>query len=166
VQLTDAVDERPAEAIGALGRARWHRDGERPLVLVIEDNPHEREIYGKILYYNGHDVLYASDGETGYVMAREHQPDLILLDLLLPKLDGLSLCERLAADSSWTHVPIVVLSACSKTEFGPRARAAGCTLYLQKPVAPVDVLLEVEAITGKPPPSGVGRAPTERQPSA
>ena len=138
----------------------WH-DRERPLVLIVEDDPHDWELYGKILYYNGYDVMYASDGESGYVLAQLHHPDLILLDLVMPRLDGLALCARLQGTPEQAHIPVVVLSACSEREFGPRARAAGCVRYLEKPARPVQVLHEIEAIIGRPPAPGVGRPPLE-----
>lgn len=137
------------------------RDGERPLVLVIEDDPHDWEFYGKILYYNGYDVMHAADGETGYRMAVAHQPELILLDLVMPELDGLSLCARLLAGPGRTRIPVVVLSACPERDFGPRALAVGCARYLEKPARPVQVLREVEALIGRPPAPGVGRPPLE-----
>jgi len=136
-------------------------DRERPLVLVVEDNPHDWEIYGNVLFYNGYDVMYASDGELGYRLAQEHHPDLILLDLRMPKLDGLTLCARLREDRSRAHIPVVVLSGYPKREFGPRAEAAGCARYLEKPTKPVEVLHEVEALIGRPPAPGVGRPPLQ-----
>src|SRR5688572_33175878 len=134
---------------------------ERPLLLVVEDNPHDWEIYGNVLFYNGYDVMYASDGELGYRLAQEHHPDLILLDLRMPKLDGLTLCARLREDRSRAHIPVVVLSGYPKREFGPRAEAAGCARYLEKPTKPVEVLHEVEALIGRPPAPGVGRPPLQ-----
>jgi len=134
---------------------------ERPLVLIVEDNPHDWEIYGNVLYYNGYDVMYAGDGELGYRLAQEHDPDLILLDLLMPKLDGLTLCTRLRDEPSRAHIPVVVLSGCPKREYGPRAEAAGCARYLEKPTKPVQVLHEVEELIGRPPAPGVGRPPLQ-----
>jgi CheY-like chemotaxis protein len=76
-----------------------HRRGvsstRRGLVLVVEDNPNDWEIYGKILWYNGFDVLYAQDGATACELLERYRPDLVLLDLMLPDMDGFELCRRL-----------------------------------------------------------------------
>jgi DNA-binding response OmpR family regulator len=141
-------------------------EARRPLVLVVEDDPHDWEIYGKILWYNGYDVFYAPDAEEGYLLALEHRPDLVLLDLMLPKGDGFELCRRLRRDSSLKDVPIVVLSGRPFGEFGQTALDLGCRAYLEKPIGPVDVLHRVEHIIGRPPPAGVGRAPEKYPPDA
>jgi len=142
------------------------REWRRPLVLVVEDDPHDWEIYGKILWYNGFDVFYAADAEAGYRLAREHRPDLILLDLMLPKVDGLSLCRQLKDDPSLCDVPIIVLSGRPFSEFGQTALDLGCRAYLEKPIGPVEVLHRVEELIGRAPPSGVGRAPEKYPPDA
>jgi two-component system cell cycle response regulator DivK len=137
----------------------------RPLVLVVEDDPHDWEIYGKILWYNGYDVIHAADGETGWRMALEHEPDLVLLDVMIPKLDGLSLCERLMSDPARARIPVVILTGRPREEVGNRARRAGCSRFLEKPARPLDVLHEVESLIGRPPSPGEGPAP-RKYPSA
>jgi two-component system phosphate regulon response regulator PhoB len=149
------------------GSVSTHAPGaKRPLVLVIEDDPSDWEIYGKILWYNGYDVFYAGDGDEGYRLAKEHRPDLILLDLMLPRVDGLSLCRRMKDDTEVRDVPIVVLSGRPVNEFGPIALELGCRDYLEKPISPVEVLHRVERLIGRAPPSGVGRAPEMYPPDA
>lgn len=131
----------------------------RQLILVIEDDRHDQEIYGRLLWYNGFDVLFAADGEEGVALALERRPDLILLDLALPKLDGVGVCESLRREPSMAKVPIVVLTAHAKERMGERVAAAGCDLFLEKPVSPVAVLHEVEAQIGRPLPPGEDDAP-------
>lgn len=135
------------------------RRRERPLVLVVEDNPHDWEIYGKILWYNGFDVLYAAEGSRGLRLCAEHSPDLVLLDVGLPDMTGLELCEALRADPRTEAIPVMILSARPREEYEAQAAAAGCVKYLEKPVGPVEVLREVERLVGRPPPSGDGRPP-------
>lgn len=135
------------------------KDRERPLVLVVEDDRHDWEIYGKILWYNGFDVLCAADGVTGLRLARERRPDLVLLDLALPEMDGLELCRRLKQPASTPAVPVVVLSARSRARFGEEARGAGCDRYLEKPQSPLQVLHEVEKVIGPAPPGAAGPPP-------
>lgn len=132
---------------------------ERPLVLVVEDNPHDWEIYGKILWYNGFDVLYAADGTEGLRLSLEHLPDLVLLDVGLPDMTGLELCDELRGHDGSASIPVVILSARPRAEYEPRALRAGCALYMEKPAGPLDVLKEVERLIGRPPRSGDGRPP-------
>lgn len=124
----------------------------RPLVLLVEDDPHDLQLYGTTLWYNGYDVLTAEDGESGVALAREWQPDLVLLDLLLPKLTGLEACKRIR--HAGIEVPVVALTGRARREFGERARSAGCTDYLEKPISPLRVLHFVEDTIGRAPPSG------------
>jgi DNA-binding response OmpR family regulator len=147
-----------------------HRRGVSPtrrgLVLVVEDNPNDWEIYGKILWYNGFDVLYAQDGATACELLERYRPDLVLLDLMLPDMDGFELCHRLKKVPRMAGVPIVILSGRPAAEFGAPALQAGCVQYVEKPALPVDVLHTVEHLIGRPPPAGVGRSPRKVPPTA
>jgi CheY-like chemotaxis protein len=127
---------------------------QRKLVLVIDDNDAERQLYGGLLWYNGFDVAFAETGEDGVQLAREQTPDLVLLDLMLPGIDGVSVCNILKQDDQTTDVPVVALSGRSEREFGSAARSAGCANYLEKPISPLEVLHEVERLIGRPPPPG------------
>lgn len=123
----------------------------RQLVLVVEDDAHDREIYGQVLWYNGFDVLFARDGVEAVAMARAHQPDLVLLDLMIPRLDGLRVCRLLKEDPETAGIPVMVLSGRRRNEMEAAARAAGCCRYLEKPVSPVVALHEVEEQIGRAP---------------
>lgn len=129
----------------------------RPLVLVVEDNDSDWEVYGKMLWYNGYDVLHAPDGEEGLRLAHDRHPDLVLLDLMLPKVSGIDVCRRLREADDTRKIPVVVLTARSASEVADAARAAGCDRFLQKPVGPVEVLHEVESVIGKAPAPGEAR---------
>jgi DNA-binding response OmpR family regulator len=131
-------------------------DRTRPLVLLVEDDPHDRHMYGRTLWYNGFDVIEGEDGEEAISLAREHDPDLILVDLLLPRLNGIEVCRVLKADPETAAIPVIALTARSELEFGLLARDAGCMRYLEKPIGPLTVLREVEAVVGRPPPAGEG----------
>ncbi len=131
----------------------------RQLVLVVEDNPDDWEIYGKILWYNGFDVVHAWNGAEGLRAAEDQHPDLVLLDLGLPDIDGLELCRRVKQRSRTGQIPVVALTCRAETECGREAREAGCDRYLEKPRSPTDVLHEVEEVIGKPPPGGMGPPP-------
>lgn len=124
----------------------------RQLVLAVEDDHHDWLIYGKLLWYNGYDVLHAPDGEEGLRLARERHPDVILADLVLPGMDGVSMCCDLKEDEETRDIPILVLTGRAEREFGPPAREAGCADYLEKPIGPVQVLHVIEDLIGRPPP--------------
>jgi CheY-like chemotaxis protein len=129
---------------------------ERPLILAVEDEQEHWEIYGKMLWYNGFEVVRAADGEAGLQLAQELRPDLIMVDIMLPKLDGLELCSRLQALEITKQIPVVVLSGRPRSELGARALDLGCVDYLEKPISPLSVLHEVERLIGRPLPPGEG----------
>jgi CheY-like chemotaxis protein len=139
---------------------RWKPTRARPLILVAEGDPADLRLYSKVLWYNGFDVMTAGDGEEAVARALEHRPDLVLVDLLLPGLTGIGVCERLRARG--LKAPIVVLTARAEREFGHLARQAGCVGYLEKPISPLDVLHYVEDMVGRPPPPGEDDAPGRR----
>ena len=132
---------------------------ERQLVLLVDDDPHDREIYGSILCYNGFDVACADDGESGIRLARRILPDVVLLDIGLPDLHGLDLCSTLRTNTETATIPVVALSAYAETRMGEQARLAGCTRYIEKPASPVAVLHEIEKLVGKAPLPGEGNPP-------
>ena len=78
-----------------------------PLILIVDDNPANVEIFQMRLLANNYDIIAATDGQLGLAMAREKHPDLILLDIMMPKLDGLEVCRRLKGDPSLPFMPII-----------------------------------------------------------
>jgi CheY-like chemotaxis protein len=137
---------------------------ERQLVLLVDDDPHDREIYGSILCYNGFDVVCADNGESGIRLARRIMPDVVLLDIGLPDLHGLDLCSTLRTSTETSDIPVIALSAYAETRMGEQARLAGCTRYIEKPASPVAVLHEIEKLVGKPPLPGEGNPPRMTSP--
>jgi two-component system phosphate regulon response regulator PhoB len=131
----------------------------RPVVLMVEDDPADRELYGKILCYNGFDVVLAGAGTDAVERAQQVVPDCVLLDLGLPDMSGLEVCQALRARTATAAVPVVILSGRAQSEMGGRARDAGCVAYIEKPTEPVQVLKEIERLTGRPPLAGVGDPP-------
>ena len=126
----------------------------RPLIVVAEDEARDWELYGKILWYNGYDVLHARDGQEALDLVREHHPDLVILDLMMPKLSGIDVCRRLKRNPATEDIPAIALSARARWEMGAEARDAGCTAYLEKPIGPLSVLHAVEELIGTAPPAG------------
>lgn len=103
-----------------------------PKVLVIEDDPLQRDVYTKLLYYNGFDVEPAADGETGLTAAHEMHPDAILVDMVLPGLNGLAVCSFLRGAADTAQIPIIAMSAYDVNEH--QVRLAGANDFLHKPV--------------------------------
>ena len=121
----------------------------RKTVLVIEDNAGDRTIYGNMLWYNGFDVVFAEDGETGLRLAQELRPDLVLLDLQLPRLHGSEISSQLKQDDATKKIPIVALTGRRLIDFGGNAQVLGYERFLEKPISPLEVLRVVEQIIGR-----------------
>jgi two-component system cell cycle response regulator DivK len=117
-------------------------------VLLVEDNEDNRIVYTTILKYYGYRVLEAQNGFDGVSLAREAHPDLILMDVGLPGLDGWEATRRLKADEQTKRIPVVALTAHALSEHRAQAIAAGCDGYLAKPVEPREVVAEVRRHIG------------------
>ena len=117
-----------------------------PTILVAEDSEDGREMLQVMLRMKGYSVLGVGDGKEAVEVALMHLPDLVLLDLELPYLDGLSVARDLRRHSNFKNVPIIMLSGHDPMEHKQSALDAGCTDYLLKPVdfAKLDEILEHE----------------------
>src|SRR6267378_1379653 len=105
-----------------------------PRILVVDDSPANVEILQMRLQAQGYEIKTAADGEEALTAVREHQPDLILLDVMMPKLDGIEVCRRLRADPGVPFVPIILVTAKSDTKDVVAGLDAGGDEYLTKPV--------------------------------
>lgn len=103
-------------------------------VLIIEDNPKNRKIMADLLRRNGYRFIEADDGQSGYNLAVSERPDLILMDIQLPVMDGYEATRRLRANESTRDIPIVVITSFAMKDEERRAREAGCDEYLAKPI--------------------------------
>jgi two-component system cell cycle response regulator DivK len=110
------------------------KKGSVPKILVVEDNQDNREMVVKVLKFNGYQVVEAVDGEEAIKKARTEDPDLILLDIYLPKMDGYEVTRRLKGDISLKNIPIVALTAHAMKGNMEEALAAGCDGYIPKPI--------------------------------
>jgi two-component system, cell cycle response regulator DivK len=126
--------------------------------------PRAPEIYGRILCYNGFDVLFAPTGDHAIELAQQYRPDVVLLDMRLPDVSGLQLLDHLRKHCALGDAPVVVLSGLAEADMGEKARQAGCAAYLEKPASPVAVLHAVEALVGKAPQAGLGTPPRAIEP--
>ena len=109
-------------------------------VLVVEDNPANMTLATFLLENAGHAVLKATDAEAGVALARAEQPDLILMDIQLPGMDGLKATGLLKADSATRAIPVIALTALAMKGDEARIRAAGCDGYIAKPLSYKDFL--------------------------
>src|SRR5512136_1806840 len=105
-----------------------------PRVLVVDDNPENLEIFRARLASHGYEILTARDGEEALATAREKRPDLILLDIMMPKLDGIEVCRRLKADRTLPFMPIIMVTAKAASKDIVAGLEAGGDEYLTKPV--------------------------------
>ena len=105
-----------------------------PKILLVEDNEMNRDMLSRRLEKKGYRVVLAQDGRQGYLMARSERPDLILMDLSLPVMDGWEVTRLLQATGSTCHIPIIVLTAHALVSDREKAFEAGCDDYDTKPV--------------------------------
>lgn len=110
------------------------KKGSSPKILVVEDNQDNREMVVKVLKFNGYQVVEAVDGEEAIEKAKAEHPDLILLDIFLPKMDGYEATRRLKGDTSLRNIPIIALTAHAMKGSMEEALAVGCDGYISKPI--------------------------------
>jgi len=120
-------------------------------ILVIEDNPANMTLAVFLLESAGHTVLAATDAEAGLSLAREQRPDLVLMDIQLPGMDGLEATRLLKQDPGTSSIPVVALTALAMKGDEARIRAAGCDGYIAKPMRYQDFLTIVAAHLSTPP---------------
>lgn len=111
----------------------------RQLILLVEDMVDARELYADYLTYAGFSVVTAINGHEALGLAKLLRPDLILMDIRMPGMDGLEATADLKANPELSHIPVVAITADSSTEIGERARRAGCAAVIMKPVLPDEV---------------------------
>lgn len=114
-----------------------------PLVLVVDDVAHGREIFAEYLEFRGFRVATAADGLEALDKAFELMPDIILMDLSLPGLDGWEATKRLKGDDRTRNIPIIALTAHALASAHDKAKAAGCDSVVTKPCVPKDLEAEV-----------------------
>jgi two-component system cell cycle response regulator DivK len=112
-------------------------------ILVIEDQPDNRQILRDLLTNADFEVIEAEDGEAGLAAAAAHRPDLILMDVQLPGIDGYEATRRLKGDAVLRDVPVIAVTAHALSGTEQEARVAGCDGYISKPISPRQLLAKV-----------------------
>jgi len=120
-------------------------------VLVVEDNVANMTLATFLLESEGHTVLSATDAETGLTLARAQKPDLVLMDIQLPGMDGLQATALLKAGVATARIPVIALTALAMKGDEERIRAAGCDGYIAKPLSYRDFLTTISAQLAKSP---------------
>jgi two-component system cell cycle response regulator DivK len=114
-------------------------------ILIVEDNPTNMRLTVLLLETAGHSVISATDAETGLGLARRQRPDLILMDVQLPGMDGLDATVLLKRDDATREIPVIALTALAMKGDEERIRAAGCDGYVAKPMRYQDLLGTITA---------------------
>ncbi|MDJ0914749.1 MAG: response regulator [Desulfobacterales bacterium] len=120
-------------------------------VLVVEDNELNMKLVRDLLRFADYAVIEAWDAETGLELAQIHQPDLILMDIQLPGMDGLTATQHIRRDADLKHTPVVALSSYAMNGDKQKALDAGCTGYLTKPIKTRSFIQDLVSIIGTQP---------------
>jgi two-component system cell cycle response regulator DivK len=122
-----------------------------PRVLVIEDNPANMKLVCLLLRNAGHAALCAVDAEAGLALARAELPDLILMDMQLPGMDGLAATALLKQDPATAAIPVIALTAMAMKQDQEKIKAAGCDAYIVKPLRYREVYAAIDALLARAP---------------
>ena len=124
---------------------------DRPRVLLVDDYPDAREMYAEYLDFSGFEVIEAATGMEALQRAADTQPDIVLMDLSLPVMDGWEATRRLKADEKTRKIPVVALTGHALAGHSKGAREAGCDSFLAKPCLPDQLVAEIKRMleTGK-----------------
>ncbi len=137
-------------------------NSQNPLVLVVEDYQDAREMYTAYLQFSGYRVAEAANGLEAIEKTRELMPDIILMDLALPKIDGWQATRELKADDRTKHIPIVALTGHALAGHSELARQAGCDSFVTKPCLPDALVAEIQRMLSARKPEGDASRRTAR----
>jgi two-component system, cell cycle response regulator DivK len=124
-------------------------------ILIIEDNPANMKLAVLLLHNVGHVTLSAVDAENGIAVARADQPDLILMDIQLPGMDGLTATALLKQDPRTAHIPVIALTALAMKEDQEKSQTAGCDGYIAKPLRYAELHAAIDGLL-----PGIANAPS------
>ena len=116
------------------------------VILYVEDNEFNRKIVRDLLKRTKYELIEAYDGEAGVAMAIEKKPDLILMDIQLPKISGMDAMRQLRAQEVTAQTPIIAITSFALSGDDQKAKEAGATAYLAKPYSPFDLLKAIRAL--------------------
>ena len=117
-------------------------------ILAVDDEPHILKLVTFSLAQHGYEVIQATDGMSAVEVAESEQPDLILMDVMMPLLDGYGACERIKANPKTSHIPVVMLSAKSQASEQKEGLDRGALCYITKPFTPRELVERVGELVG------------------
>jgi CheY-like chemotaxis protein len=120
--------------------------GDKPCVLLVDDYPDAREMYSEYLKFSGFDVVEATNGVEALQRALDSSPDIILMDLSLPVMDGWEATRRLKEDARTAAIPVVALTGHALAGIFEGAKKAGCDAFVTKPCLPEDLVKEIRTV--------------------
>jgi CheY-like chemotaxis protein len=115
---------------------------DRPLILFVDDDPSGRDILQARLTAQHYDSISATDGETALAMVQDRKPDLILLDVMMPKINGIEVCRQIKSDADLPFIPVIMVTAMADSRDIVTGLDAGADEYLTKPYSKGDIILE------------------------
>jgi CheY-like chemotaxis protein len=121
----------------------------RPTILVVDDDRLVLGVCSAALEDHGYRVVMATHGQAGIAMAQHERPALILLDIMMPDMDGFEVCRHLRADPALRHTPIVLMTAMQTPDLEAKGAEAGATLSIRKPFNPEQIISAVERVLSK-----------------
>ena len=119
-----------------------------PTILIVEDNEMNRDMLSRRLQRRGYEIVIATDGEAGVAAAARHRPDLVLMDMSLPVIDGWEATRRIKADPTTSTIPVIALTAHAMSGDRERAMAAGCDDYDTKPIEMPSLIEKIGRLIG------------------
>jgi two-component system cell cycle response regulator DivK len=121
----------------------------KPVVLVVEDNERNRKLVRTVLEFRGYEIVELEDGEHAVARAKECKPVVVLMDIELPKVDGITALRMLRADPETAHIPVVAVTASVTPNERDRVVAAGFNAYISKPIDVMSFGLQIDKLAGK-----------------
>jgi len=118
-------------------------------ILIVEDQEDLRGVLRDLLSGSGYAVVEAADGQDGVTKAKSERPDLILMDIQMPVLDGYEATRQIKADPTFAKTPIIAVSSFAMKGDEEKARAAGCDHYVTKPYSPLQLLRTIRGVLGE-----------------
>lgn len=118
-------------------------------IVIAEDEPDIRELIAFTLRFAGHEVITGANGQEGYELAKQHIPDLIMLDVRMPKMTGYEACQSIKAEPEIAHIPVIFLSAKGQESEIEQGLSVGAEQYLLKPFAPDQLTQQVTEVLKK-----------------
>ncbi len=114
-------------------------------IMIVEDNELNMKLFNDLLEAHGYETVTTRDGTTALVMAKEHQPDLILMDIQLPEVSGLDITRQIKGDADVKHIPVIAVTAFAMKGDEDKIRECGCEGYVSKPISIASFIETIQA---------------------